>query len=348
MTTDTGSLDRCTRCGLCQSACPTYLESRLEQDSPRGRVWSLQQAIRDGAIDLDDTGLWGCTGCGRCVAPCPTGVDLPADLRTLWSALHERAEPPLAGITPDTPAGPGDQWLDRIRRTAVERLRHHLPAGPPGRAARDGVLLAASPYLRELRPEALGRARSWLAATGDVRLSPDSTEWAELAAAACGLLAGAGLPARERRAAGALRDATRAGHTVVLLDEAADPVADALADTGVTVLSLPQFLAHRLPDRWRITGRPAEVVDSTTPDERWYQPLLQALPAGARPPATLPGAHGGTSGPDIQHPHTVASLRRQVARKDGWIDGRTLLTADPRSLARHATAHFYLDGLNDA
>src|SRR3954462_15943225 len=42
----------CVHCGLCTSACPTYVELGDENDSPRGRIY-LMRALTDGRIELN-------------------------------------------------------------------------------------------------------------------------------------------------------------------------------------------------------------------------------------------------------------------------------------------------------
>ncbi len=66
----------CVHCGLCLSACPTYLELGTEMDSPRGRL-HLMQAVEDGSMPLGSAvvrHLDQCLGCRACETACPSGV----------------------------------------------------------------------------------------------------------------------------------------------------------------------------------------------------------------------------------------------------------------------------------
>jgi glycolate oxidase iron-sulfur subunit len=66
----------CVHCGLCTSACPTYLETGNENDSPRGRIY-LMRSVTDGYVRLDSEvrrHLDLCLDCRACETACPSGV----------------------------------------------------------------------------------------------------------------------------------------------------------------------------------------------------------------------------------------------------------------------------------
>ena len=66
----------CVHCGLCTSACPTYVENGLEGDSPRGRIY-LMRSVIDGQLELDESvkgHLDLCLNCRACETACPSGV----------------------------------------------------------------------------------------------------------------------------------------------------------------------------------------------------------------------------------------------------------------------------------
>ncbi|MAT16878.1 MAG: hypothetical protein CMJ46_16585 [Planctomyces sp.] len=66
----------CIHCGLCTAACPTYLETGDENNSPRGRIY-LMRAVTEGKIPLTEKvqgHLDLCLDCRSCETACPSGV----------------------------------------------------------------------------------------------------------------------------------------------------------------------------------------------------------------------------------------------------------------------------------
>jgi glycolate oxidase iron-sulfur subunit len=67
---------RCVHCGLCLSACPTYVQLGVETESPRGRI-ALMKAVHEGRLGISERVVshWEmCLQCRACEAVCPSGV----------------------------------------------------------------------------------------------------------------------------------------------------------------------------------------------------------------------------------------------------------------------------------
>jgi len=98
----------CVHCGLCTSACPTYLETGDENNSPRGRIY-LMRAVTDGRVDLTPSisrHLDLCLDCRSCETACPSGVQYGRLIEPFRVAVHQAQA--------DQASGSGFDWFKRF------------------------------------------------------------------------------------------------------------------------------------------------------------------------------------------------------------------------------------------
>jgi glycolate oxidase iron-sulfur subunit len=90
---DYSVVQQCMHCGLCLPTCPTYDATKLERNSPRGRI-ALMRAIADDRLEPTKAfaeEMYFCLGCLACMTACPAGVNY-AELFEHARAEAERSQ----------------------------------------------------------------------------------------------------------------------------------------------------------------------------------------------------------------------------------------------------------------
>lgn len=73
---DMDEILNCMHCGFCLPTCPTYQQTGLETQSPRGRI-ALMKGVAEGHLPIDEefeSNMYACLGCRACETACPAGV----------------------------------------------------------------------------------------------------------------------------------------------------------------------------------------------------------------------------------------------------------------------------------
>jgi len=122
-------LDACVHCGFCLQACPTFLATGDESDSPRGRI-ELMRGLERGDIAATDPALIyhldRCLGCRGCEPVCPSGVQYGHGLEAARSRIAEsRPVPAVARLALWALTTPGVSsvvyWFARVLRSVLPR-----------------------------------------------------------------------------------------------------------------------------------------------------------------------------------------------------------------------------------
>lgn len=150
---DYSVVQQCMHCGMCLPTCPTYDATKLERNSPRGRI-ALMRAIADDRLtpsrEFADE-MYFCLGCLACQTACPAGVNY-AELFE-----HARGEAERSGVLASPKRG-FIRWftlrwlfMEHRRLQWVGRLlRAWQSLGLQSFVRRSGVLKLLPQRLREL------------------------------------------------------------------------------------------------------------------------------------------------------------------------------------------------------
>ena len=173
-------LYRCVHCGLCLSACPTYVETRLETESPRGRI-ALMKAVHEERVGISErlVSQWElCLQCRACEAVCPSGVPYG------WLMEHMRAQVQDNGLQSSDLSRLSRLFLraalphNRRLRLAGHLMRLYQRSGLQGLVRRSGLLRALPGSLGEMEgqmpvmgPQFFGPQRRVYPAIGQKRMT---------------------------------------------------------------------------------------------------------------------------------------------------------------------------------
>ncbi|MBU2664347.1 4Fe-4S dicluster domain-containing protein [Actinoplanes bogorensis] len=83
----------CVHCGFCLTTCPTYTLWGNEADSPRGRIYLMNQGLTGEPLsDSMVSHFDKCLGCMSCVTACPSGVQYDKLIEDTRAQVERRFE----------------------------------------------------------------------------------------------------------------------------------------------------------------------------------------------------------------------------------------------------------------
>lgn len=286
------AVHRCTGVGKCVAPrtagvmCPSYLATREEKDSTRGRSRVLQEAL-DGSLvhGLADPAVHEaldlCLACKGCASDCPTGVDM-ATYKA--EALHATYAGPGGARRPRSHylLGRLPQWA-RMAAPMAPVANRMMRLGPVARLAKATAGIDQRRSIPAFAPRTLRRS---VEAPAPARAAPDVWIWADSftdhffpanALAAIRFLESVGVTAR------VIREDACCGLTWITtgqLDQARSILERTVAtltpyvESGVPVVGLePSCLATLRSDAEELTGSSVDVLTFAELLERLDVPI---------------------------------------------------------------------------
>ena len=149
---DESELYKCVHCGFCLEACPTYVATGLETESPRGRI-ALMKAVHESRIDITPGVVrhWDlCIQCRACEVVCPSGVPYGRLIEATMTQVQKRRKIGMASRAVS--------WLtlrhvvprQRILSSLTATLRLYQGSGIQMALRKSKLLRLVSPALADL------------------------------------------------------------------------------------------------------------------------------------------------------------------------------------------------------
>ena len=161
---------KCVHCGFCLQACPTYLETGLETESPRGRI-ALMKAVNEGRIGITPEVYrhWDlCIQCRACEVACPSGVPYGNLIEATMSEVERRRKKSLVSrIVGNVVLNAIIPHQRRLELVAIG-LRLYQWSGLQSTIRKTKVLDALTPGLAELEMSAPTVSKRRFKARGQV------------------------------------------------------------------------------------------------------------------------------------------------------------------------------------
>lgn len=137
----------CVHCGFCLPTCPTYDLWGEEMDSPRGRIYLMNEGLQGEPLTASMVQHFdACLGCMACVTACPSGVQYDKLIEATRAQVERRFERPRrdrALRAAIFAVFPYPRRLHALRGP----LRLHQRSGLSRRLRRTGALERLSPTL---------------------------------------------------------------------------------------------------------------------------------------------------------------------------------------------------------